>query len=52
MATTYLYRDATGDVGVQKATISTWVKRSNVKVSNNIFTFVVIQQIMIKLFFI
>ena len=30
MATTYLYRDATGDVGVQKATISTWVKRSNV----------------------
>ena len=30
MATTYLYRDATSAVSVQKATISTWVKRSNI----------------------
>ena len=37
MATTYLYRDATGDVGVQKATISTWVKRSNVTATQYLY---------------
>ena len=37
MATTYLYRDATSEVSVQKATISTWVKRSNITDQQHIY---------------
>ena len=37
MATTYIYRDATSDVAVQKATISFWVKKCGQGTSQYIF---------------